>query len=144
MKIIDTRDENWESQLNFELNSVGGASDYDNHRNRPYNGQPQTDFGKRGETLVQGLTMRDIMDCFVMGLLDCTDQSKKVKDGTWRYRDLWTCDMEKTDPLAVAQNMMCHVEKMMNIFPNVPELSEDAISEMLQEEPSNEEGGQDE
>jgi hypothetical protein len=38
-------------------------------RDRPYDGQPQTGQGERGKTLVTGLTMRDISDCFVKGLL---------------------------------------------------------------------------
>lgn len=36
-------------------------------RKRKYTGQPHTDYGKRGKTLVEGLTMRDICDCYVRG-----------------------------------------------------------------------------
>jgi len=34
-------------------------------RNRKYTGQPHTDYGERGKTQVEGLTMRDVCDCFL-------------------------------------------------------------------------------
>ena len=38
-------------------------------RDRPYDGQPHTDAGERGRTMVEGLTMRDVVDCFVRSSL---------------------------------------------------------------------------
>ena len=93
-------------------------------RTRPYNGQPHTDTGERGKTLVEGLTMRDIVDCYVMGLLEsCEDRelSDKVKQGTWEWNDVYKIPVD-FDPIAVSQNMTCHIEMMMGIFPNLPEL----------------------
>ena len=123
--MLDMTDPKFAEKLDFELNSTGGSSDYSNDRNRPYNGQPQTDQGERGRTLVEGLTMRDIVDCFVKGLLLCTgcDQPElyeKVENGTWRYRDVYKVNFDNIDPIAHSQNMMCEVERMMGIFPNLP------------------------
>ena len=101
-------------------------------RNRPYDGQPHTDQGVRGKQLVEGLTMRDITDCYAMGVLDSSGHLNggklydKVMDGSWDKRDLYEIeDWDRLDPIAISQNMSCRIEKMMGIFPNVPELSED-------------------
>lgn len=99
-------------------------------RNRPYDGQIHTVYGKRGNTYAQGLTMRDIVDCFVLGILDCLalddpDLYDKAQKGNWEYEDLYKIkDMNKIDPIAAAQNMCCHMEKMMGIYPNVPALKQ--------------------
>lgn len=118
---LDMNNKDFNKDLNFALHSIGSSSDYENGRDRPYNGQPHTDQGERGKTMVQGLTMRDVMDCFVMGYLEATkDMAQKVKEGNWRYNDIFKSKDEGVDPLAAGQNMMCHVEKMMGIFPNLP------------------------
>jgi hypothetical protein len=39
--------------------------------------------------------------------------------------DLYGWDMNKLDPLAIAQNLTCEIEKLMGIFPNVDKLSSD-------------------
>ena len=39
-------------------------------RNRPYKGQRHIADGERGKTLIQGLTMRDVRDCFILALYD--------------------------------------------------------------------------
>lgn len=67
--VIDFDDKDFKEKLNFEIWSTGGSSDYSNDRNRPYNGQSHTDDGKRGQTEVKGLTMRDIRDCLVKAML---------------------------------------------------------------------------
>ena len=117
---LNSADDNFIDKLNFALSSTGGSSDYDNSRERPYNGQPHTDQGERGKTLVKGLTMRDIIDCFVMGYLDATSRGELVDSGKWRYRNVYD-EAEEPDPIAISQNMMCHVEKMMGIYPNIPD-----------------------
>ncbi len=123
--IIDASEEGWKKELAFRLHTIGSSSDYRNDRERPYNGQSWTDEGERGKTLIFGLTMRDMQDCFVMGCLACcgVDQPElyqKLKDKTWRVSDLRKIDDSKLDLLAVAQNMLCEVERMMGIFPNLP------------------------
>jgi hypothetical protein len=71
-------------------------------RDRPYLGQAHTDEGERGKTLVKGLTMRDVSDCIRRGFA------------------LATTEHDSVDPVAVAQNACCEIEKMMGIFPNLP------------------------
>lgn len=95
----------------------------DTSRDRPYTGQPHTSEGVRGKTLVKGLTMRDVDDCMAMGLLEASgihELYEAVQNGTWTYRDLYK--LEDFDPVAAIQCMGCRLEKMMGIFPNVPNL----------------------
>ncbi len=73
---------------------------------RPYRGQSHTDHGERGKEVVSGLTMRDIGDCIARGFAQAQDPDGKSEDFDWT---------------AVIQNSMCNVEKMMGIFPNLPE-----------------------
>lgn len=90
-------------------------------RSRPYNGQPHTQDGIRGKTLVEGLTMRDVADCMAMGLLQASgipELHDAVERGTWTYKDLYK--LEDFDPVAAIQCMGCQLEMMMGIFPNVP------------------------
>lgn len=90
-------------------------------RDRPYDGQPHTDNGLRGKTLVSGLTMRDIADCIIMGMLESSPEpaiQHLVEDGTWVYDDAYS--VGDIDPIAVTQNALCNVEKMMGIYPNIP------------------------
>ena len=88
------------------------------NRDRPYNGQPHTDEGIRGSTMVEGLTMRDIKDCFVIGAFRST--GKPVEDYP---RNIFGIDWADIDPLAVCQNMLCAIEERMGIYPNVPKLT---------------------
>jgi len=93
-------------------------------RNRPYNGQPQTDEGERGKTLVAGLTFRDVCDCYVLGFLMATGRSALAESGTATYNDVYEAAKvdPNFDPLAVMQNMSCEMERRMGIFPNLPPL----------------------
>ena len=85
------------------------------NRERPYNGQPHTDEGIRGATLVEGLTMRDIKDCFVIGAFRATGK------GLDEYpTNVYGIDWSALDPMAVCQNMLCAIEERMGIYPNVP------------------------
>lgn len=84
---------------------------------RPYDGQPHTDHGERGKTKIEGITFRDLRDCFIRA---CYESSGlPPKDWPGRVHDLPWDDM---DIIAVAQNLSCNVEKAMGIFPNVPRL----------------------
>jgi hypothetical protein len=122
--ILDSADPKFPQNLAFALWSAGGSTDYRNDRERPYNGQPHTDQGERGKTEVRGLTMRDLKDCYVMGFLQATGRGEVVESGKWRYQMVYDPPPAGFEPdeLAVAQNMLCNVEKMMGIYPNVPEL----------------------
>lgn len=155
--VLDPESENFKEDLKFNLWSTQSNSDYRNDRERPYNGQPWTDDGIRGQTEVKGLTLRDIKDCFIKALLQCgaSDEylekdfmkcwdftgcdengtppkptqylldnqdkyvSTKVDTGNWRPQDVFKLELNKIDPLAVAQNLTCEIEKMMGIFPNI-------------------------
>lgn len=106
-----------------------------NDRSRPYDGQPWTAQGVRGKKIVQGLTMRDLLDCMVQGLLVSDPDagaSKKVTeispdfsgtkyaaDGTWTYEDVHEVDMSRVDPIVAFSNALLFVEHMMGIFPNL-------------------------
>jgi len=107
------------------MDDCDGSTAYSMDRNRPYDGQPHTDSGERGKTLVEGLTMRDIADCIVMGFLEATGGAKENPV----YNDVYGVDCD-FDPIAVVQNAMCQAEKMMGIFPNVPPL------EVTEEDPT--------
>jgi len=165
-EIVDMRDKNFKENLLLALNTVGGCTDYRNDRERPYDGQPHTDFGIRGKTIVEGLTMRDISDCIVKGFLIAAGKHSilsmpldeweknwnlssgsdgeivpkpnpemlerikknefvgdKVDLGLWRYSDLYLIE-DDFDPIAVIQNTLCEIEKMMGIFPNVPKIDD--------------------
>lgn len=114
--------------LGQAFSDAEGASAYRYDRDRPYNGQPQTTFGERGRTLVTGLTFRDVMDCFVAGLLDCcgVDQPElyEVADRAL-HENMYEVDLDHIDPGAWWQNMAVRMEKMMGTYPNVPKLEED-------------------
>lgn len=120
--IINVDDDDFEAQLSFALWGTGSSSDYRNDRDRPYNGQPHTYQGIRGQQMVEGLTMRDIYDCLMKAFLSCSGQEdlyQKVENNTWRYDDVYKVDMEHLDPQAVGKNLTCEIEKMMEIYPNI-------------------------
>ncbi len=108
--------------------ALKGSSAWSNDRHRPYDGAPNTTDGIRGKTFVAGLTFRDIKDCFIKGaLLACSGSEKNkylyeraVKE-TWVEDDLYKIDWSKIDPIAVWQNMNNEIEKMMGIYPNIPQ-----------------------
>lgn len=145
--ILDPDSDDFAEQFAFELWSVGGSSDYDNSRERPYNGQPHTDHGERGKVEVRGLTMRDVADCIVQGFLQSSGNlhlqkkafertrefigTEHADNGTWRYSDLYKIDLGGIDPQAVIQNAMCQIEHYMGIYPNVPESARSAADELL-------------
>ncbi len=114
-------------------------------RKRAYNGQIHTVYGKRGKTKVKGLTMRDICDCYIRGLLiSAPNVSSKISMEAMKgeradldENDLYGFDLNKIDAVAIMQNMMCEVEKMMGIYPNVPKVllaePKDEIKELIVE-----------
>lgn len=93
--VIDPEDENFRENLEFNLWSTQSSSDYRNDRERPYNGQPWTDDGKRGETKVEGLTMRDIKDCIIKGfLLSGATEEYLEADEFLKCWDFSECELE--------------------------------------------------
>lgn len=86
-------------------------------RDRPYDGQPHTDHGDRGQTLVRGLTFRDVRDCFIRACYDASGLPPEQWPGS--VHNLPWGDM---DIIAVQQNLSCWMERYMGIFPNVPRL----------------------
>jgi hypothetical protein len=143
IEILNSADPDFKDHLEFVLNTDGSSSDYENSRERPYNGQPWTDNGIRGNQEVKGLTMRDIKDCLIQAILVCADPdisdqyelTKKVFEisvdpeigkgteyaakGNWRTQDVYKVDLSRVDPIAVAQNLTCFIESYMGIYPNL-------------------------
>ena len=135
--IFDIDDPNCEKKLAVVLSDQTNIC----NRRRPYIGQPHTKSGERGKCEVHGLTIRDISDCIVMGAIDSSfDGSPELynslnDDGYATSEILYKIDWDKIDPVAVIQNALCHIEKRMGIYPNVPELSaENAINELFGDE----------
>ena len=96
-------------------------------RLREYSGQAHTDYGERGKQKVEGLTMRDIRDCYVRGVFlsaghivpELYEEALKGEDANLSENDLFGWDHTEIDPVAVAQNMSCEIERMMGIYPNI-------------------------
>ena len=112
-----------------ELTAVIANTSYTTtDRNRPYDGQEHTFMGQRGRQLLNGINMRDIADCLVKAFGSaCNDQLtdeeyKRVENDQFTYRELYDLDLNKSDPVAIIQNLIVEIEKRMSIYPNVPEL----------------------
>ena len=112
-----------------------GFNEHNMRRDRPYNGQPQTITGARGATEIRGITFRDLRDCFVRAVLLSShgispaglyDEATKGEAAAICENDLYGWDLNKLDPMAVAQNLACEIEKLMGIYPNVPALTPNA------------------
>lgn len=115
-----------------------GFNDHNMRRDRPYNGQPHTSTGERGRTEIKGVTFRDLRDCFVRAVLLSAggqeikgvnlrpryDEAGKGEGAVLCENDLYGFDLDKLDPVAIVQNLCCEVERIMGIYPNVPELKE--------------------
>jgi hypothetical protein len=80
---------------------------------RPYSGQSHTDQGERGKEEVRGLTMKDITDCVRVALWESAGSSENAET-------IFDVDLSEVDPIAVEQNVTCNIEKMMDIYPNIP------------------------
>lgn len=77
-----------------------------NATERPYNGQPWTAYGKRGQQLVTGLTMRDVGDCAVTAF-----NRARMRDP---YAPIGSIDVD-----ALGQEVVTLLEHLMGIFPNI-------------------------
>lgn len=87
------------------LERLLSGNGFGGRRDRPYSGQPWTAHGTRGETLVVGLTMRDIGDCIARGAH--LARGPETDPGI--------------DTTAVIQSVLIEIEKAMGIYPNVPD-----------------------
>lgn len=83
---------------------IASLGTYGGDRGRPYDGQPWTSHGDRGNHQVTGLTMRDVGDCIARGavLAGLVDETPGI------------------DRDAVIQAALVEIEKMMGIYPNLP------------------------
>lgn len=109
---------NFGDMLSSAMADCQGSSAFSMERHRPYDGQDHTDMGTRGKTLVDGLTMRDVVDCMVRGFLNSTGEPPLNKHPV--HDDIYKLDLADLDPGAIIQNTVCEIEKMMGIFPNLP------------------------
>jgi len=152
IKILRADDKNFKNNLEFMLKTDDSSSDYENSRERPYNGQPWTVNGIRGKQEVKGLTMRDIKDCLIQAMLVCapndnlSDKVFEISDdpaigkgtkyaakGTWRTQDVYKINFNNVDPIAIAQNLVCFIESYMGIYPNVNLKGIPTVDELMQE-----------
>ena len=122
-----------EFPLNLEdlIRSTQGSTAVSMDRNRPYDGQSHTDNGVRGQQEVHGITMRDVTDCLIRAMVHSSDPGteagmdlrRKLDEGSLVHDNIYDADLSLMDPIAIAQNLTCEIERMMGIFPNVPGLS---------------------
>ncbi len=118
------------NQIAEAIDELG--SDNNMRLDRPYLGQPHTATGVRGMYEIRGITFRDLRDCYIRAvLLSAYDlvpalyyEAKKGPDAVLCENDLYGFNGDELDPMAIAQNLLCEVEKIMGIFPNVPDLIE--------------------
>lgn len=129
-------------QLFDQIGHDLGWHDHNMRRDRPYNGQPHTDTGTRGATEIRGVTFRDLRDCFVRAVLLSTgaqvidgvdmrpryEEANKGEAAALCESDLYGFNLDKLDPMAIAQNLACEVERVMGIFPNVPGITGDDMT----------------
>ncbi len=102
--------------------------DHNMRRDRPYTGQQWTDHGERGRKEIAGVTFRDLRDCYVRACFLSAghqhpagyEQALKGVDAVLCENDVYELDWFSIDPIAVAQNMSCEIEKLMGVFPNLP------------------------
>jgi hypothetical protein len=113
-----------------------GFRDHNMRRDRPYNGQPHTGTGQRGATEISGITFRDLRDCFIRAVLLSTgaetidgvnmrpryEEANKGESAVLCENDLYGFNLDRLDPMAICQNLSCEIERLMGIYPNVPEL----------------------
>ena len=97
-------------------------------RARPYDGQPHTDHGERGKALSSGRAFEDLRDGFVRAVCLSSGPSKLYEEALKGENALLSesavYECEDLDLIAVAQNLSCEMERLMGIYPNVPELPE--------------------
>lgn len=100
-------------------------------RGRPYADSLHTVHGVRGSTLVQHMTIRDIHDCYLRAIVLSSggacgeavyNEACKGESGNLSDADIFAAWSVRLDPFAVGQNLMCEIERLMGIFPNIPRI----------------------
>ena len=105
------------------------------NRDRPYAGQPHTNTGKKGQQELVGLTMRDVYDCILLGMVkaapeessqdhfgndghcsieDCERPYCKYMRGELEHDDVYKLSFKGIDPVAIAQNACVSLWHRMN------------------------------
>lgn len=90
--------------------------------------QPQTIGGKRGNYVISGITMRQLAECTLRGMLDAGTEYNKTETENLSYDHLIDLIHEvewydNFDPIAIIQCAGCHVEKVLGIYPNCDKLT---------------------
>ena len=115
------------NQIAGIIDEVCGTHDHNMRRDRPYSGQPHTDKGERGATEIRGVTFRDLRDAYLRALCLSNGidnphlyaEAQKGENACLCEGDIYAMKGD-VDPIAVAQNLSCEIEKLMGIYPNVP------------------------
>jgi hypothetical protein len=81
------------------------------NRNRPYDGQPHTQNGERGKTMLGCLTIRDVADCFAKALINIAGKHSILEIPLDEWSELWIETGEKDEQGEV-------------IFKPIPEMEE--------------------
>jgi len=108
-----------------------GLNDHNMSRNRPYDGQPHTDTGLRGMTAISGITFRDLRDCYIRAVclakggndeknMPYYNEAMKGENAVLCENDIYKL-IGSADGMAICQNLCCEIEKIMGIFPNIPQ-----------------------
>ena len=103
-------------------------------RDRPYTGQDHTDTGIRGMTEIHGITFRDLRDAFIRAVCMSSgantpgdraryDEAMKGEHAALCQDDVYQIDAD-LDLIAVEHNLACEIERLMGIFPNIPQVAE--------------------
>lgn len=121
---------------------INGFTAHNCDKNRPYLEQQP----RRAMMEIKGLTRRDISDCMALGILECKegddiprvyvsekgnlfkdfDSLEKAGEGLSdsyvdpervTYNDLYGWNLDNIDPVAAIQNMACHLERRMKVYP---------------------------
>lgn len=112
------------------ITDVRGSHPRSMRRDRPYDGQPHTDHGIRGATEIKGITFRDLRDAYVRAWFLASshvnyeryEEALKGENADLNENMLFGWNIDQVDPVAVAQSLSCEIERLMGIYPNVPDL----------------------
>lgn len=88
--------------------------------NRPFLGQQHTYTGERGKQVLHTVRMRDVHDLVLKHIAhacgDDRDPDEIILDDLYKY------DLNQIDPLGLVIELCSDIERMMGIYPNVPDL----------------------
>ncbi len=124
-------DEEDSDRLWRQVENELGFNDMNMNRDRPYSGQSHTTTGIRGATKIKDITFRDLRDCLVRAVClsashlneELYTEADKGENAALCANDLYKFNLNELDPIAICQNLTCEVERIMGIYPNIPNLS---------------------